>query len=146
MFDVSGGGTLSTDSPVRRQKRFQSALQKFQRFTGSLWAGTLSLGGVMNEGRCCSARTFLEHACPAISCPGRNLRRPDPGWCRRSIGGRRNWLFPLGYVTVQGCWMLPRSPDSHRQEMFCCKHNGHVGSRNHQRTDCRVGMSLWPLT
>ena len=48
----SWGGNLSKDSPERRQKRFQSALQKFQRFAGSLWAGTLSLGGVMREGRC----------------------------------------------------------------------------------------------
>ena len=43
---MSGGGNLSTDSSVRRRKRFQSALRKFQRFTGSLWAGKLSLGGV----------------------------------------------------------------------------------------------------
>ena len=41
IFDVSGGGNLSTDSSVKRQKRFQSALRKSQRFTGSLWATTL---------------------------------------------------------------------------------------------------------
>jgi len=58
MSGVSGGGNLSTDSPVRRQKRFQSALRKFQRFTWSLWAGTLNLGGVMREGRCCDRRNF----------------------------------------------------------------------------------------
>ena len=40
------------DSPVRRQKRFQSALRKFQCFTGSLWEGTLNLGVVMREGQC----------------------------------------------------------------------------------------------
>jgi len=43
---------------VRRQKRFQSALQKFQRFTGSLRAGTLNLGSVMREGRCCDRGNF----------------------------------------------------------------------------------------
>jgi len=32
MFDVLGGGNLLTDSPVKRQKRFQSALRKFKRF------------------------------------------------------------------------------------------------------------------
>ena len=53
MFDVSGGGNLSADSSVRGQKRLQSALRKLQRFTGSLWAGTLSFGGVMRECRCC---------------------------------------------------------------------------------------------
>jgi len=58
MSGVSGGGNLSTDSPVRRQKRFQSALRKFQRFTGLLWAGTLNLGGVMREGRCCDRGNF----------------------------------------------------------------------------------------
>jgi len=55
---VCGGGNLSTDSPARRQKRFQSALRKFQRFTGSLWAGTLNLGGVRREGRCCDSGHF----------------------------------------------------------------------------------------
>jgi len=46
------------DSPVRRQNSFQSALQKLQRFTGSLWAGTLHLGSVMREGRCCDRGNF----------------------------------------------------------------------------------------
>ena len=55
---VSGGGNLSADSPVRRQKCFQSALQKFQRFTGLLWAGTLNLCGVMREGWCCDRGNF----------------------------------------------------------------------------------------
>jgi len=36
MFPVSGGGNLSTDSAVKRQKLFQSAFLKFQRFTGWL--------------------------------------------------------------------------------------------------------------
>jgi len=31
MFDVSGADNRSTDFPVRRQKRIQSALRKFQR-------------------------------------------------------------------------------------------------------------------
>ena len=77
MFVVSGGGNLSTDSPVRRQERFESALRKPQRFTGSLWAGTLSVSvsGVLRWGRCCDSgnlpRTCL---CPAVGYPGRNLR------------------------------------------------------------------------
>jgi len=58
IFGVTRGGNLSTDSSVRRQKHFQSALQKFQRFTGSLWAGTLNLGGVMREDRCCDHGNF----------------------------------------------------------------------------------------
>jgi len=71
MSGVSGGGNLSTDTPVRRQKHFQPALQKFQRFTGSLWAGTLNPGGVMRGGRAnvVTTGTFLGHVCPAVSCP-----------------------------------------------------------------------------
>ena len=55
---VFGGDNLSTDSPVRRQKRFQSALRKFQRCTGSLWARILDFGCVMREGRCCDRGNF----------------------------------------------------------------------------------------
>ena len=72
MSGVSGGSNLSTDSPVRRQKRFQSALRKFQRFTGSLWAGTLNLGVVMREADVVTAGTFLGHLCPAVGCPSEN--------------------------------------------------------------------------
>ena len=46
--------------------------------------------------------------CPVLHLrPGRGSRRPGLDWCRRSNGERRNWLFPLGCTTVQGCWMLP---------------------------------------
>jgi len=38
---------------VRRKNSFQMALQNVQRFIGSLWAGTLNLGGVMRERRYC---------------------------------------------------------------------------------------------
>jgi len=55
-----------------------------------------------------TAGTFLENVCPAVGCPGRNSRRSSPGWCRRSIGEMRNWMFPLGHTTVQCCCMLPR--------------------------------------
>ena len=89
--------------------------------------------------------TFLEHVCPAVGCPGRNSRRPGLVWCRRSIGERRSWLFPLGYATVQACWMLTRSPGSHRQEMFYYNPSWRVGSWSHQRTDWDVGTSGWPL-
>jgi len=58
IFGVSGGGNLSTDSPVRKRKHFQSALRKFQRFTRWLWAGTLNLDGVMREGRYCDRGNF----------------------------------------------------------------------------------------
>ena len=41
-----------------RQKLFQSALRKFQLFTGSLWVVTLSFGGFVWEGRCCDLANF----------------------------------------------------------------------------------------
>ena len=50
MSAVSAGSNLLTDSPVRRQKRFHSALRKFQRFTGSLWAGTLNFPRIRQSG------------------------------------------------------------------------------------------------
>jgi len=49
---------LNKNVCLRKQKRFQSALRKFQRFTVSLWPGTLSFGGVMREGRCCDRGNF----------------------------------------------------------------------------------------
>ena len=63
--------------------------------------------------------TFLAHVYQAVVCPDRDSQEPGAGWCRRSIGERRNWLFPLGRTAARGCWMLPRSPGSDRQ-MFCC--------------------------
>ena len=63
--------------------------------------------------------TFLAHVYQAVVCPDRHSQEPGAGWCRRSIGERRNWLFPLGRTAARGCWMLPRSPGSDRQ-MFCC--------------------------
>ena len=62
-----------------------------------------------------SAGTTHKHICQAVGCPCRHSRRADPGWCRRSIGGRRNWLFPSGRAAAQGYWLLPRSRRSHRQ-------------------------------
>jgi len=47
-----------------------------------------------------TAGAFLENICPAVGCPGQNSRRPGPGWCRRSMGERRNWPLPLGQTTV----------------------------------------------
>jgi len=104
-LNVSGGGNLSTYSPVRGQKRFQSALQKFQRFTGSLWAGTLSLGGVMREGRCCDRESFPRTRLSGSRLSWPKLAKARSGWCRPSIGERRSWLFLLGYTTVHvvGC-------------------------------------------
>ena len=44
-----------------------------------------------------------------------------------------NLLFPLGHTAVHGCWLLPRSPGSHRQGMFCCSPSWHVSGWSHQR-------------
>jgi len=92
-----------------------------------------------------TARTFLGHVCPAVGCPGRGSWRPGLGWCRRSNGERRNWLFPLGCTKVQGCWMLPKSPGSHRPGMLCCNPSWRAGNWSHQRTGWGVGTSGWSL-
>ena len=80
----------------KKPKLFQAALRKFQRFSGSLQTGTLSLRGVMRESRWCDWGTFLEHVCQAVGYPGRHSRSPGPGWCRRSIGGRKKLSTPFG--------------------------------------------------
>jgi len=51
---------VSITQPIhlRRQNLPQSALRKFQRFTGSLWAGSLNLDGVMKEDWCCYRGNF----------------------------------------------------------------------------------------
>jgi len=89
--------------------------------------------------------TFLGHICPAVGCPGRGSRRPGLGWCRRSNGERINWLFPLSCTTVQGCWMLPRSPGSHRPGMFCCNPSLHLGNWSRHRTGWGVATPGWSL-
>ena len=125
---------------MKRQRRFQSALRKFQRFHRIAADRNLELRWCY-KGR---PGTFLEHVCPAVGCPGRNSRRPGLGWWRRSIGERRSWLFPLYYTTDQGWWMLP-GVQAHRQEMFCCNPTWHVGNWSHQHTDWGVGTSGWEL-
>ena len=92
-----------------------------------------------------TAGTFLEHVCLAAGCLGWHSPRPRPGWCRCSIGARRNWSLHLGHTTVQGCWMLPRNTGSHRQEMFCCNPSWHFRSWSCQHTGWGVGTSGWPL-
>ena len=58
-------------------------------------------------------------------------------WVQENLGWKH-------YTTVQGCWMLCRSPGSHPQ-MFRCIPSWHIGSWSRQHTDWGVGMSGWPL-
>jgi len=123
----------------------RSALLKFQRLTRLLWAGTFCLRGVMREGRCCDRRSF-----PRTRLSGSQLSWPKFAKARSGLvptfhGERKNWLLHLGRTAVQGCCMLPRSPGSHRQEMFCCNRSWHVGSWSRQHTDWVVGTLGWPL-
>jgi len=97
------------------------------------------------KGRCCDRGIFPRTRLPAVGYPGRGSRRPGLGWCWRSIGERRNWLFTLDRTAVQGCMMFPRSQGSQRQEMFCCYPSWRVAGWSHQRTDWGVGTSWWPL-
>jgi len=46
---------------------------------------------------------------------------------------------------VQGYWMLPRSPDSHRPVMLCCNPSWSAGNWSRQRTAWSVGTSGWSL-
>ena len=78
----------------------------FQRFTRLLWAGTLSLGGVMREGLFCDHWNF-----PRIRLSGSGLSWTTLAKVRSALvpmfhGERRNWTLHLGHTAVQGCWLL----------------------------------------
>jgi len=141
MFVASGGGNLSTDSPVRRQKRFQSALRKFQRFTDGCTQESWASLALWKRDVVLTTGTFLEHVCPAVGCPSRHPRWPDPGCGRRSISERRSWLLPLSCAAAQGCWLLPRKPGYHRQEMQHYNPNWHAASSSRQHRDWCAGTS-----
>jgi len=130
---VSLGGNLSTDSPVRRQK---ASIQLVKVPTLHQIAVGRNLCGVVTEGRCCDSRNF----------PRTRLseRRPGPGWCRLFLGERRNWKLPLGRTAAQGCWMLPRCPDSQHQECFAAVPVGMLaGEVADKQTGCgNVGMAV----
>ena len=128
-------GKSASNQPCENSNASQDRCRQEPGASVALWGKT----DVVSTG------TILEHFCPAVSCPGRNSRRPGLRWCRRSIGDRRICQFPLGYTKVQNCWMLLRSPGSHRQEMFCCNPSWHVGSWSRQHTDWGVGTSGWPM-
>jgi len=115
-----GDGNLLADSPVKRQKRFPSTLWKFQqRFTGLLWAETFRLSAVMRDGRCRHRGRFPRTRLSGSRLSWPTLAKAKSSWCRHSIGEKKNWLTPLGRTAAQGCWLLPWSPGSYRQQMFC---------------------------
>jgi len=115
---VSGGSNLSTDSPVRRQKRFQSALRKFQSFTGSLWAGTFNLGGVMREVRCCDRRNFPRTRLSVSRRSWPRLAKARSGLVPTFQRREKKLAVSFGCTTAQVYWILPRSPGSHRPGML----------------------------
>ena len=139
IFGVSAGGNLLTDSPVRRQKRFHSALQKFQRFSRLLWAGTLNLGGFMREGRCCYRGSF-----PRTRPSDSRLSWPKFAKARSGLvptfqrQEKKLAVFLLG-------WMLPRSPGSHRSGMLSCNPGWHASSWSRQHADWGVETAGWSL-
>ena len=145
MFDVSGGGNLSTDASVRSKSAsnqpYESSNASPDRYEQEPWASV----ALWWKADVVTSGTFPEHVCPAVGWLGQNSQKLGLGWYRRSIGERRNWLFPLGYNTVQGCWVLPRTPGSHRQEMFCCNPSWHVGTWSHQHANWCVETSGWPF-
>jgi len=71
MFDVFGGGNLSTDFPVRRQKPFAISFAKVPTLHGIAVGRSLSLVGVMMEGRCRGRGNY-----PRTHLSGSRLFRP----------------------------------------------------------------------
>ena len=145
MFDVSRGGNLSMDSYVRRQKHFQLALQKFQRFTGSLWTGILSLGGVMREGRCCDRGNF-----PRTRLSSSRLSWPKFAKAWSGLVPTSHW-WEEKLAASFGQYSSPRLLDVDQESRFspsgdfCCNPSWHVGSWSRRHTDWGVGTLGWLL-
>jgi len=118
--------------------------EKFQRFTGSLWAGTLNLGGVMREGRCCDRGNF-----PRTRLSGSRLSWPK-------LAKARSGLVPMFQrrekkLAVSELYNSPRLLDVAQEfrlsqsGMLCCNPSWHAGNWSRQRTDRGVGTSGWSL-
>ena len=145
IFDVPGGGNLSTDSPVRRQSTSNRSCESSNASPDRCGQEPWILLALWGRTDVVTAGTILEHVCPAVGCPGRTSRRPGLYWCRHSNGEKRNWLFPLACTTVQGCWIIPTSPGSHHQRMLCCNPSWHAGSWGRQHTDGGMKTTGWSL-
>jgi len=103
-FDVSGGCNLSTDSRVRRQKRFLSALRKFQRFTRSLWQEPESqwiYGGTMSWPRELSKNTSVQQS--AVLAPTRDGQVLVSADVQSVRGEAVCFLWVIQQTKVVGC-------------------------------------------
>ena len=142
---MSAKGNLSTDSHVWRQKRFQSALQKSQCFTGLLWAGTLSLGGVIREDRCFDRGNF-----PRTHLSGSRLFWPKLAKARSGLvptfhRWEKKLAVSFGSCNSPRLFDFAQKPGSQRQEMLCRNPSWHAGNWSRQHTGWGVGTSGWPL-
>jgi len=124
---------------VRRQRRFQSTLRNFQRFTGSMWAGIVRHGGVMRVGRWCDNRDFPKkvQACRPTLAKARSVLVPAFPWWEEKLAA------PFGLCTSASRWLLPKRSGSHRQEMSCCRPQ--LTCRQLKPPTCQnVVTSRWP--
>ena len=80
----------------------------------------MSFSGVVREGRCCDRENFPRTRLSGSWLSWPNFAKARSGLVLTFQKWEKKLAVPLGYITVQGCWMLPRSPGSHHQEMFCC--------------------------
>ena len=113
--------------------------------TGSLWAGTLNRGGVMREDRCCDRGNFPKAHLSGSRLSWTRLAKARSGLLPTFQRREKKLAVSIGCTTVQGCWMLPRSPGSHRLGMLCCNPSWRTGSWSRQRIDWGVGTSGWSL-
>ena len=141
MSGVSGGGNLSTNSPVRRQKRFQSALRKFQCFTGSLLAGTLNLGCVMREGRCCNRGSFTRTRLPGSRPSWPKLVKTRSGLVPTFQGREKKLVVSFGLYNSPR--LLDVAQESRLSPLLFSNPSWHASNWSRQCTDWGVGTSGW---
>ena len=142
MFVVLRGGNLSTNSPVRMQKRFQLALQKLQHFSGSLWAKTSSLSGVMREGQCCDHGSF-----PGTCLSGSRLSWPKLTKASSGVVPtfHQREKLAASFASYSSPWLLDVAQESRLSPSgdVVLLPSWYAGSWSHQHTDWGVGTSGW---
>ena len=72
------------------------------------------------EGRCCYHGTFLKTCLSGSRLSWPLLAKAGCGLVLMFHWWEEKLAMPLGCAAAQGCWLLPRSSGSDRQEMRCC--------------------------
>ena len=105
IFRVTRGGNLSTDTPWEGKSAPNQPCESSNASPDRCGQEPRVLVALWGRADVVTPGNFQEHVCPGIGCLGRNSRRPGLGWCRRSIGERRNCFFhwAIEQSKIVGC-------------------------------------------